>query len=84
MTAEQTKEVTDLNMPGFTAEASLYRVSNGYRKRRNTYQHQDAIYPAGVDFEAFCVAGHCCIDIELWDNSTGDNIWEWHRCWHLG
>ncbi len=49
-----------MNLPGFTAEATVYKSSTTYRSTGEandmlqSLSHCNAVYPKFVDFETFC------------------------------
>jgi hypothetical protein len=59
------KEVNEMKMPGFNAEASLYKTSERYHMVVPLSQTEEAIYPQLVDKECFddchvkCIMKHC-------------------------
>ena len=46
MIANSTKEVIEMNMPGFTAEASLFNVSTRYQATIEDVFHDGIVRPA--------------------------------------
>jgi hypothetical protein len=49
MTVKATKEEIEMNMPGFTAEASLYDVSTRYRATAEASFYGGPVQPAGSE-----------------------------------